>query len=42
MSRRASHVPAGFTLIELMVTVVLMSILAMLDMPAFTTWINNN
>lgn len=42
MSRRAHHSPAGFTLIELMVTVVLMSILAMLAMPAFTTWINNN
>ncbi|MBT2336433.1 GspH/FimT family pseudopilin [Variovorax paradoxus] len=38
---RAGHAP-GFTLIELMVTIVLLSILTMLAMPSFTTWINNN
>lgn len=39
---RARHAPAGFTLIELMVTIVLLSVLAMLAMPSFSTWINNN
>ncbi|MDP9603467.1 UNVERIFIED_ORG: type IV fimbrial biogenesis protein FimT [Variovorax paradoxus] len=39
---RARHAPSGFTLIELMVTIVLLSVLAMLAMPSFTTWINNN
>ena len=32
----------GFTLIELMVTIALMSILTMLAMPSFSTWIANN
>lgn len=32
---------AGFTLIELMVTIALFSILAMLAMPSFNTWVNN-
>jgi len=42
VSRVNARLPAGFTLIELMVTIVLLSILAMLAMPAFTTWVNNN
>ncbi|MDQ0081934.1 type IV fimbrial biogenesis protein FimT [Variovorax sp. YR634] len=33
---------SGFTLIELMVTIVLLAILTMLAMPSFMTWINNN
>lgn len=33
---------AGFTLIELMVTVTLLSILAMLAAPSFATWIRNS
>jgi type IV fimbrial biogenesis protein FimT len=33
---------AGFTLIEMMVTITLMSILTMLAMPSFTTWVANN
>jgi type IV fimbrial biogenesis protein FimT len=33
---------AGFTLIEMMVTITLMSILMMLAMPSFTTWVANN
>jgi type IV fimbrial biogenesis protein FimT len=32
----------GFTLIEMMVTIALMSVLTMLAMPSFTTWIANN
>lgn len=39
---RRAHLASGFTLIELMVTIVLLSVLAMLAMPSFTTWINNN
>lgn len=37
MARRS-----GFTLIEMMVTITLMSVLTMLAMPSFTTWIANN
>jgi type IV fimbrial biogenesis protein FimT len=33
---------SGFTLIEMMVTITLMSVLTMLAMPSFTTWIANN
>ncbi|WP_257862258.1 GspH/FimT family pseudopilin [Variovorax sp. ZS18.2.2] len=33
---------AGFTLIEMMVTIALMCILTMLAMPSFTTWVANN
>ncbi|MGJ7501691.1 pilus assembly FimT family protein [Variovorax sp. ZT5P49] len=33
---------SGFTLIELMVTIVLLAVLTMLAMPSFMTWINNN
>ncbi|SDD74078.1 type IV fimbrial biogenesis protein FimT [Variovorax sp. CF079] len=33
---------AGFTLIELMVTVSIMALLAMLAVPAFSTWIANS
>ncbi|MDQ0025751.1 type IV fimbrial biogenesis protein FimT [Variovorax paradoxus] len=32
---------AGFTLIEMMVTIVLFSILVMLGMPSFQTWVSN-
>lgn len=39
---RRMRLATGFTLIELMVTIVLLSVLAMLAMPSFTTWINNN
>lgn len=34
--------PRGFTLIELMVTIALMSLLMALAMPAFNSWIRNN
>lgn len=33
---------AGFTLIELMVTIALLSILAALAMPSFSTWVQNS
>ncbi|WP_280809644.1 GspH/FimT family pseudopilin [Variovorax boronicumulans] len=33
---------AGFTLIEMMVTIALMCVLMMLAMPSFTTWVANN
>ncbi|WP_432726450.1 pilus assembly FimT family protein [Variovorax sp. W6] len=42
LSRHSRRAPSGFTLIELMVTIVLLSVLAMLAMPAFATWIANN
>lgn len=32
----------GFSLIEVMITIVVMSILAMLAMPSFTTWLANS
>ena len=41
MKRRTSRT-AGFTLIEMMVTVALMCVLMMLAMPSFTTWVANN
>jgi type IV fimbrial biogenesis protein FimT len=41
MSRRRARA-AGFTLIELMVTITLVAILAMLAAPSFTTWIKNS
>jgi type IV fimbrial biogenesis protein FimT len=36
------HRPGGFTLIELMVTLTLLSLLLMLAVPSFTEWIRNN
>lgn len=41
MSNRRARA-AGFTLIELMVTVTLLAILAMLAAPSFSTWIKNS
>ena len=41
MSRRRARA-AGFTLIELMVTITLLAILAMLAAPSFSTWIKNS
>jgi len=41
MTRRMTRT-AGFTLIEMMVTIALMCVLMMLAMPSFTTWIANN
>lgn len=36
------HAQRGFTIVELMVTIVLFSILMALAMPSFSTWIRNN
>lgn len=41
LKRKAGHV-AGFTLIELMVTVVLLAILLALGFPSMATWIRNS
>jgi type IV fimbrial biogenesis protein FimT len=41
LNRRAGHV-AGFTLIELMVTIVLLAILLALGFPSMATWIRNS
>ncbi|WP_232073369.1 GspH/FimT family pseudopilin [Variovorax sp. RA8] len=41
LMRRPGHV-AGFTLIELMVTIVLLAILLALGFPSMTTWIRNS
>jgi type IV fimbrial biogenesis protein FimT len=41
LKRRAGHV-AGFTLIELMVTIVLLAIVLALGFPSMATWIRNS
>lgn len=42
MIRRRLQAAAGFSLIELMVTITLMSILVMLAVPSFSEWVQNN
>jgi type IV fimbrial biogenesis protein FimT len=41
-SRRCATAKRGFTLIELMVTISLLSILILLSLPSFTAWIRNS
>jgi type IV fimbrial biogenesis protein FimT len=42
LPRRCAPVARGFTLIELMVTITLLSILILLSLPSFTAWIRNS